>query len=65
MAIRLSPNCMYNGLDIYKEVNKDIKNKINHYEKQIKHNHMLNGFTVLEMLRDLEDKLKLELSNHG
>ena len=31
MAIILSPDCMYKGLDIYKEVNKDLKLKHNIY----------------------------------
>lgn len=61
MSVKLKVDKTYEGLDVYKIVNKNNEAHINHYIEQIKPMDVIHGVAILEMLRDLENSLRIEL----
>lgn len=59
MRVKFDKN--YTGYEVYKNENEKIDRYFNHYLKQLENNDNFKGYTVIKMLKDLKELIKIEL----
>ena len=61
--MKVDPTYVYEGLEVYKKVNKNVEYRLSFFKEQIKYNERYPGETIINMLNSLEKSLKLELED--
>ena len=61
--MKVDPTYVYEGLEVYKKVNKNVEYRLSFFKEQIKYNERYSGETIINMLNSLEKSLKLELED--